>query len=458
MKKTILIAINRGSLARNILRSGVLENLLEHDNVKVVIILNTKIPEYFRQEFSHPNIILEDVKKHAYNRLRKIFIVLFNQLIYSETERLATKFGSGNRAHPSYASYLLKHAVFSTISRISFLKYIARFLEQYVFREKDYDYLFEKYNPSLVFCTSLYSRGLDLLLIKAAKRFGVLSVSMPKSWDTVSRLFYAAPSDKFIVNNELMKKHLIDEQLIKERDIYVVGFPQFDAYAKKTDFLSKNDFCKLTSLDERKPIILYASEGLWTYWDDKYIYDFVHNRKILEKYNLIVRPHFSDVQKNRYEYLKIHKGLYIDNEHLDITNMFRDAWDPTKKNIDWLANTLFVSDVVITTVSTFVLDAMVFDKPIINICYDIPLPKKSSYIPLAKQYSFTHFQGIMKRKPTLMAKSALELMECVKWYVENPKLLYENRKKTLTDICYKVDGRASERIASALLYLLYDKR
>ena len=143
---------------------------------------------------------------------------------------------------------------------------------------------------------------------------------------------------------------------------------------------------------------------------------------------------------------------------MNITNMFRDAWDPTHEDIDWLANVLFISDIIITSVSTFVLDAMVFDKPIINICYDVPLPEKSSHIPMTAQYNTTHFQGIMKRKPMILVKSAVELMEGIKRYTENPKLLSAERKKTLEDICYKMDGRAAERIASTLLYLLYDKR
>src|SRR3989344_1385416 len=182
MKKTIFIAITRGSLARNILRSGVLENLLAYDNLKIVVLFNTKIPDYFRKEFNNPRVTLEEVKNKVNSKFRKIFIVLFNQLVYSESERLMLRFGGGNRKHPSYSNYLAKHILFSITSRIGFLKYCARWVEQYLFIEKDYDYLFEKYNPDLVFCTSLYSRGLDFVLIKASKRFGVMSVSMPKSW------------------------------------------------------------------------------------------------------------------------------------------------------------------------------------------------------------------------------------------------------------------------------------
>lgn len=454
MKKTIFITINRNALVRNILRSGVLEKLLERSDLKIVLLLNTKISESFRREFGNQNVILEEVMSKTNSRFRKVFIVLFNQLVYSESERMVVRFGGGSRKRPPYLVYLAKHVLFSIISRITFLKQCARWVDHNIFIEKEYDYLFKKYKPDLVFCTSIYSRGLDFVVIKAAKRFGVLTVSMPKSWDTIGRLFYSAPSEKFIVNNVLMKNNLVKEQFIKEQDICVVGFPQFDAYVKKKEFLEKKEFCKLVGLDASKPIVLYASEGIWTYWDDAYIDDLIHNHKILENYNIILRPHFSDVLKKRYERFKKYDGLYVDDEHLTAASMFSDAWDPAHEDIDWLANALKVSDVVVTSVSTFVLDAMVFDKPIINICYDLSRSEKSVFIPMPLQYNLTHFRGIMERNSTVLVKSPAELMEWLGRYIQNPKLLSIERGKTLEDICFKVDGKASLRIATALLSLL----
>ena len=59
-EKTIFLAINRGVLARNILRAGVLDELLKYKDLKIVIIVNTKIHDYFKKEFLHPNIVLKE--------------------------------------------------------------------------------------------------------------------------------------------------------------------------------------------------------------------------------------------------------------------------------------------------------------------------------------------------------------------------------------------------------------
>ena len=82
---------------------------------------------------------------------------------------------------------------------------MARWMEQSLFIEKDFDYLFEKYNPDLLFCSTIYAKQ-DAILIKAAKRFGVVSLSMPKSWDTFGRLFFRVVSDKVILLPDPDKK------------------------------------------------------------------------------------------------------------------------------------------------------------------------------------------------------------------------------------------------------------
>ncbi|MFH1823044.1 MAG: hypothetical protein ABH830_05085, partial [Patescibacteria group bacterium] len=308
--KTIFITITKGTLARNLLRTSVLENILKLKNVRVVIILPEKVHEYFKQEFNHKNIIIEKVDTKPISRLRKFIIILFNGLVYTETEKRKIKFGGGNKAPNSKLIFCIKHLLFSIISKIKILKHLARWIEFNIFVEKEYDYLFNKYKPDVLFCSSIYSK-IDVILIKAAKRFKVFSISMPKSWDTVGRLFFRAPSDIIILNNNHMKNWVVKEQLINIKDIYVCGLPQFDIYKNKKQYLSKYEFCQKVNLDNNKPIVLYASEGLWTHWDEVYVDDLIKNYNILDKYNLILRPHFSNINIRLYDRFKKYKGVYV---------------------------------------------------------------------------------------------------------------------------------------------------
>lgn len=454
--KTLFLAINRGVLARNILRAGVLKRLLEHDDLKIVIIINTKIHDYFKKEFTHPNIVLEEVSPKRYGKFRKFFIIFFNGLVYKETEYRKIKFGGGRKPPLPILMFWIEHITFSVTSRVNLLKYLARWIEARIFIDREYDYLFLKYRPDAVFCASIYSRGLDFVLIKAAKRFGVPSVSMPKSWDTVGRLFFAAPSDIFILNNEYMKKSLIADQMIPQEKLYIGGFPQFDVYANKKEFMTKEQFCALTGLSALKPIVLYASEGEWTHWDDLYLDELIHTYGISEKYNLILRPHFSDMHLARYRRFEKCAHVYIDDKNMQMSYMFDDKWDPTAANMDWLAQVISVSDVIIAFASTFSLDAMAFDKPVINIYYDIKAtrPLLAPMVPMKDFYNCAHYNAVLEEKSVALAGSGAEVMEWLDRYVKDPRIHSTERKKTVEKLCYKIDGKSSERIANVVLKIL----
>lgn len=450
--KTVFITITRGILARNILRTGILDFLLEPGDVKVVILVPMDIQDYFKKEFNHPNIVVEQVPDPTISKSRKFFNILFNGLVYTESEKRMLKFGGGKKGPVGKVSFWVRHLTFSLLNKIKFLRCLARWIEQYLFIEKDYDYLFQKYNPQVVFCSSIYSK-VDVILIKAAKRLGVFSISMPKSWDTIGRLFFRAPSDIMVVHNQLMKNWIAKEQLIKEDKIIVCGIPQFDIYHNKKNYLSKEEFCRRTDLDSSKAIILFVSEGPWISWDAAYLDDLINNHGLLEKYNLIIRPYFTDVDKKLFERFKKFSNVYVDDENLRITDMFGDRWDPTAENMDWLAEVINVSDVMITFFSTVALEGVIKDKLVINIYYDLSVEDKN-FIPMKEIYNCFHCNTFMDENSTVLANSGKEIMEWIEKYLEDKKILSREREKTKERLCYKIDGSSSYRIAQTVLKYL----
>ncbi len=454
--KTIFVAINRGLIARNILRTGVLDSLLATPDVRIVLVINAEIHDYFRDEFSHPRIVFESVKNKQYSLFRRKLATIFNGLVYAETEKRKIKFGGGNRGPNHPVLFWFKHILFSILKRINVLKRLARWIELQLLIDRDFDYLFEKYSPDLVFCASLYSRGLDFVLLKAARRFGVMSVSMAKSWDTIGRLFMSAPADHIILQNAFMRDRVVKEQLISKDTLHVTGFPQFDIYHNKKDFLSKEEFCEITNLDPNKPTILFASEGVWTHWDDAYPEELIIEHNILDTYNLIVRPHWSNASKHIYRRFKKYDGVYVDDQNVRLTNMFGDGWDPTYADMDWLAEVINASDVVIALISTFVLDVMAMDKPVINIYYD-RLPDREVdgiMVPIRELYDCVHYNAVLRGESTSLARNGQEVVNLIEDYLKNPQIKSDERRRTISELCYKIDGQSADRTAHVLLDLL----
>lgn len=449
--KTIFVSITRGVCARNILRAGVLDMLLAHNDIRVVIVVSSKLKDYFKKEFTHSRISLECIPNTNYSRWRKFFIILFNGLTYTDTEHKMLKFGGAHRRPVAKSVYWLQHTTFSILSRIKFIKHMARWIEQHLFIERDCDYLFTKYNPDTVFCSSLYSK-LDIIIMKAARRFGVFSISMPKSWDTVGRLFLRCPADQIIVNNQFMKDWITKEQAISADRVVICGLPQFDIYKNKKQWLTRPQFCQRTNLDPNKPIILFASEGIWTAWDDTYIDDLIYNHKILDAYNLILRPHPSNIEEKLYHRFKCFPGVYVDDEHLRVTNMFGDHWDPTMENMDWFAEVLRAADAAITFMSTIVLDALSCGTPVVTIYYDLPSAKH--LVPLRALYNSVHCHSVMREGSTPLARSGADVMKWIEKFLSNPDLLSQQRNRTIDNLCYKIDGQSSARIHDIIVATL----
>lgn len=446
--KTIFLTITNGTVARNILRTGVLKNLLAEEQNRIVLLIPDKVEDYFMKEFSHERVIFERISDIKNSRLRKLVTIIFNGLTYTETERRMLKFGGGDKGPQSTPMYYLKHGTFSIISRIKFLKYIARWIEQYVFIEKDFDSLFKKHNPDVVFCSTMYAKP-DVIFIKAAKRFGVFCLSMPKSWDTVGRLFFRAPSDIIIVNNKFMKDWIVNEQGLPAESIYICGIPQFDIHENKKNFLSKDEFCKETGLDSSKPNILFASEGKWIWWDWAYIEELIEKYRILDRYNLILRPHFSNLEEKLYDRFRSYKGIYVDDSHIRITKSFGDRWDPTKENMEWFTQVLHSTDAVIAFNSTVVLDAFAMNKPVVNLYYDLPVEGET--IPQKELYDCVHYNAVKKFHAVPEAYNGAEIIEWLDKSVADPNIFIKERKQVLDYICHKVDGRSAERISRIIL-------
>ena len=126
---------------------------------------------------------------------------------------------------------------------------------------------------------------------------------------------------------------------------------------------------------------------------------------------------------------------------------FLDRWNPTKADVIHLASTLKYSDLIINVSSTLVIEAAIFDTPIINIGFDGYQNK--SYLESVRRYYdyYTHYLNIIKSGGVKIAKSPGELISLINQYLENPSLDKEGRKRIVQEQLWKFDGKSAERVA-----------
>ena len=91
-------------------------------------------------------------------------------------------------------------------------------------------------------------------------------------------------------------------------------------------------------------------------------------------------------------------------------------------------------------------------KPIINTIFGCKYRKGKDITPYMTEAD--HYQWIFATKGTSRVNSEQELKEEINKYLLNPKRKSKEREILRTKLCYKVDGKSSERMVNAIADIL----
>ena len=447
--RTIFITIFEGVEVKNILRTPILKNLLKSNDIRIVLFTKSQEKvDYYKKEFTDPRLIFEVVENTPPSGLDSFFAKLKFVLLRTESTDLKRKMVS-QYEHQGLKYYSGK--IINFLLAWPFVRKIARFCDYVFVRNHTYSKYFDKYKPNLVFLAHLFDEP-EVNLLREAKRRRVKSVGFINSWDKVtSRAMMRLLPNKSIVFNEIVKKELIKYDEMKEKDIFVSGLPQYD-YLFDNQFISREMFCSIKNLDPKKEIIVYATMGRafsTTDWDIiDFLEDLTKNNKLKKPSQLLVRFQPNDFFDK--EEVEKRPWLKYDQPGIRFSSKRGVDWDMDFKDLDHLKNTLHHMALVISYASSIGIDAAVYDKPIINIDFEI---KKNDYLLKSptQYYATAHYKKALKTGAINLVKSKEEMISIINEYLENPKSKSEERKKLVADQCTYTDGKSGERIAEFLI-------
>lgn len=455
--KTIFISINRGLLARNVLRTDAFTILKEHPNVRIVIFFPPGIPDYIRKEFEAPGkVFLEEIHPFKYGAFRRfIFLPFLKGLLFTDTTKIIYKYGSERVKRLSAISYALRYALYSVLARFSFFKRLARWIEFRWYKDLAYEHFFDKYKPDLIFTPTIVSIR-DVALLKSAKRRNIPQVAMPKSWDDLDKFLHQFVPSRFIVQNLYLKNAAINLQQYNPETVLVSGYPQFDIYTRKGLLWTRDQFCGRIGIDPKRKLLMFGSEGVWTPQDENVVemlHGWIMEGALRRPAALLVRPHPADCYKKRFERFKGLPNLAVMDYRL--TDFFPDHWDPSREEMVEFLNILYHMDVNINSFSSLTLDSMCFDKPVVNIAFD--MKAVSSNDSIIHMYERANYKEVVDSGAVRMARSRDEFKEAINAYLEHPELDRVGRERLRKRLCGRIDGKSGDRIARHILFLLKEE-
>ncbi len=448
------MSLSRGFVARNMLQTDVKKTLLEQEDVQLILFVPYNAPDYFMKEVEHPRVTVIETENMSHSGWRKLFSRTMQKIVYSKTAQYMLHYGGRpSKKNTPWYKWIFVHPFFSLMSRMKFFIPVFRWLDYTLYPEKKYDHYFETHKPDLFIAAGIKAKR-DMAMMKSARRFNVCSVGMTRSWDNLDRMLVQFLPNKIVVQNEAMKDLGVRWHKIPEEDMFVTGFPQFDLYEQTDTFESREVFCEKRNLDPVRKTIMFGSEGAWApygYHIAQELIDMANNDEFCEPVQIIVRPHFSDINlkgANVYDVVDGRPNTYYDN-YFRVSKMWTDKWDPSWEEMKTLANQLYHADILVTYASTLCLEAAILDTPIINIAYPHKNDKtKGPFMGL--YYNSSHFGRVTNSHATRRAHNKQELKALVNRYLKNPEYEREQRKK-LGDWLAPHRGASGKRLGEYLL-------
>ncbi len=450
--KTIFVTIFEGVEVKNILRTPILTNLLTEKDIRIVLFTKSKEKvDFYKKEFTDPRLIFEYVEWKQVSKIDHFFGKLKFVLLKTETTDLKRKMlFEIDQKKVSYIS----GKILNTLLARSFVRRISRFSDFLLVRDETYRVFFDKYNPDLVFMAHLFDEP-EISMLREAKKRKVKTVGFVNSWDKVTaRCIMRLLPDKAVVFNSLVSQELVEFNEIKSEDIFVSGLPQY-VYFYSYKPISKEEFCEKKKLSGDKEIIVYASMGRafssldWDMID--FMYELTKSDSLVKKSEVLVRFQPNDFVDE--EELKKRPHLIYDIPGIRFGTKRGVDWDMNENDLHNLADTLKNMSVLVCYASSISIDASVFDKPVININFDINPPASLLKSP-TQYYQTLHYKKALQTNAIDLVTSKEDLIEKLNNYLKDPSIKRSERKTLIKEQCAFTDGKSGERIARFVLDLM----
>jgi hypothetical protein len=312
--------------------------------------------------------------------------------------------------------------------------------------------LFRRIKPDVLFC-SHQRPPIVIPAVVAARRLGIPAGTFIFSWDNLSgKGRIAAPFDHFLVWSANMRDELqrFYPDVPAER-IHVVGTPQFDCYADRSLYWTREELFAKVGADPSRPLICYSGGDSGNSPEDpehvRILLEHIRANRVRRDAQVLLRPAPVD-NGRRYDTVRrdFPELLYAQPEWVFADNNWDQIY-PMPADAQFLTNLTRHADVNVNLGSTMTLDFAIHDRPVVNVAFDVASPPPFGLPLWDHHYRFEHYQPVIRLKAARFARSADELAAHVAAYLADPSLDRDGRRR-LVDL--QIGRRPGESTACVI--------
>lgn len=446
--KTIFISCFHPYTSRNILSTDIYRELVKRDDLRIVLFVHSRKKEYITQTFSAPHLIVEGINLDAPSKRRATLIMkrIAKYCVDSDTVRIQRSLKW--RFEKKYF-YLGIALLASAVSASSSLRAFLRWLDFRVAQKDRFRSYFETYRPDVVMITDILNER-DVELAQNGRYFGVPVIGMVRSWDNLTShgLIRLVPELLLVPSKEVKRQAKVLNDC-PPKSVHVVGIPHYDKYASGPTKI-REQFFKEMGLTGSGRVYLYAPIG-----------DFYMPRNTTDSYIISLLSSLDGEVIVRFpptipikdmEHVQPYAKMVFDRPGINFSGKEIGDQELSDEDDSRLVNEIIYSDVVITGPSTVSLDAVFFDKPVVNINF-YP-DHRTYYTSIEKWYDFHHLKLGVECGAFRVASSKEQFFSLLDEYTKNPSCNAKGRECLRELYCGPRDGKSGKRVAHAVIDFL----
>lgn len=474
-KRPVFIATHQLFSTRYLLGSAILDSL-KRAEVPVVVISPNAENKAFREMFEDELVTVEkyrydELATHSRSRLYNFFVRVRWLTLPAEHDITTVRLHEAQELHKKpQMSFLhqrlleLEIGLARLLRKSRVLRHLFVRLERTLFRSAAHADLFKKYDPALLIINDIGTIDLSNFLIAEAQQHGVEVVSVVLSWDNLTSKGIGGSTPEFAIAwNDNMKQELIRYHGMEPERIHVAGIAHFDDYFRQPrTWADRATFLQSYQLSDLRKTLFYGMSSPRLFRHNvqfiRLLLQACADGKFCQPCQLLIRFHPAFYVKKKGELatilqqiiaLKAEFGdLLALSQPLTVDQEF-GAVQPIEDQKN-LAAILEHSDVMINIFSTLMLEACIFDLPVINLGF-----YQFANMNLENQIlkNLTHIKRIVDYGAVRIAYSEEELYEQINMYLVDRSLDHSARMKVRTQEAGPNKGQAGAAIAQHIVAL-----